>query len=393
MMGATNGNGLQSFLDTVAELDRWVDSFSGLSEHERGEGHAYIAGVARAMMTRVFLGADPDRPRFVRSQDAVSRWGLDNPDNIYLCADIRGDTEYHIRGERGTCADLAIEVLAGMAGDDAQLGSSISSIDAGSLQVAEDGSFEVQVGGVKRIDNYLATAANASAVFVRHTSADWTRERTGHLTIEKVPAPAAPAPRTDPQTISAQWALAAKRLRDLVTFLDRFGEGWIRQLPANEIAAPSTRGSGFLPGQYSTYGRLYIDDGMALIVSVKPVACRYWSIATSDFRWLCTFDFRHRRNSLNGAQARLSSDGLIHLVLCSGDPGVPNWIDIAGHCDALLFGRWQGVAAAAPELTRVALVPLPELRAHLPADEPAVDTASRARDLTLRGLMVDKRFY
>lgn len=386
-------DGLKQFLDTVAELDRWVDAFPGLSEHERGEGHAYIAGVARAMMTRVFLGSDPDRPRLVRSQDAVSRWGLDNPDNIYVCADIRGDTEYLIRGERGTCVDLAFEVLAGMAGDDGQLGSGISSIDVGGLQVEADGSFEIQVGGEQRGGNYLATAENATAIFVRHTSADWTRERAGWLTIEKVSAPTEPAPRPNPEAVSRQWALAAKRLRDVVMFLDRFGEGWIRQLPANEIAAPSTRGSGFLPGQYNTYGRLRIDDGMALIISVKPAACRYWSIATSDYRWMCTYDFRHHRNSLNGVQARLSSDGLFHLVLGPDDPGIPNWIDTAGHRNVLLFGRWQGVAAAAPELTRVALVPLKELRAHLPADEPTVDAAERARDLALRGRMIDKRFY
>ena len=391
-MSEKAGDGFRQFQNALQELAQWMDLYPNLSDQNRAEGHAYIAGMTRWAIGRAFMCPDLDRPRFIRSMDPFSRWGLDNPDNIYSCAEIRGDTEYLIRGERGNCADIAIEVLAGMAGDDGNIGSNIDCIDVGALQVDAEGNFEIRIGGERNVGNHLATRADASAVFVRQTSNDWSRERPGRLTIEKLGPPDPLSPPPDLQAVSRQWALAAKRLREQTLFFDRLGASWFKSLPANVFNAPSSKGSGFLPGQYNTFAHYLLDDDLALVLSVKPVKCRYWSVQAGHIDWVCSFDYRRHQNSLNSTQARMSNDGRYHFVISTKDPAVPNWIDTAHHREGVIFLRWQGVAGAPPEQPEVALIPLSEVRDSLPADEPFIDPESRLDALRARGLLVDKHF-
>ena len=89
--------------------------------------------------------------------------------------------------------------------------------------------------------------------------------------------------------------------------------------------------------------------------------------------WWEAIDFTARQSSLNHAQARLDADGVFRGVIAHEDPGVPNWLDTAGHERGTLIARF--VMAEEAPVIRSRSVKLAALRDELPAD----DAARRAR--------------
>src|SRR5581483_2670023 len=57
-------------------------------------------------------------------------------------------------------------------------------------------------------------------------------------------------------------------------------------------------------------------------------------------RYMQSLDYRHHRVSLNREQVALEPDGSFRVVVAQRDPGVPNWIETAGHREGLVFCRW-----------------------------------------------------
>jgi hypothetical protein len=55
-------------------------------------------------------------------------------------------------------------------------------------------------------------------------------------------------------------------------------------------------------------------------------------------RFMQTYDYAHRRVSLNRKQTKLERDGSFRIVIAHSDPGVPNWIDAEGASRASCSG-------------------------------------------------------
>jgi hypothetical protein len=69
-----------------------------------------------------------------------------------------------------------------------------------------------------------------------------------------------------------------------------------------------------------------------------------------------TFDYAHRRVSLNRAQTVPEADGRFRVVLAHRDPGVANWIDTEGRAFGLVF--WRFLLPAGPiETPQAEVVP------------------------------------
>jgi hypothetical protein len=57
-------------------------------------------------------------------------------------------------------------------------------------------------------------------------------------------------------------------------------------------------------------------------------------------RYLQSFDYRHRRISLNRKQIELEKDGSYRIVVAHKDPGVPNWISTEGRPNGTIYWRF-----------------------------------------------------
>jgi hypothetical protein len=376
---------MNPILATAAELEAELITDS-LDPADRDAGHRYLAGLTRWALERALVGSDPGYPAFARCMDTVSKWGLENPDNIYRSTRIDADAVYEITGHRGTTADLAFELLTGLAGDDGTTGRPVSALELDSLEVDADGRYRIQVGGPPTGGNHLPTGDGATEVFVRHTFGDWDTERAGDIVISRL-SPAGPrAP------VAGLLDHGARTLRNQAGFMAAFADGWRGQVPVNGVTPPQGyQGGGFMPGQYNAVGQFAVSPAEALIFRFEPVPCRYWSFGVGHHRWFVSFDYRTRHCHLNGTQLRTSADGAAYVVLSASDPGVPNWLDVDPR--GFIFLRWQGVRDTEPARPSSTVIPLAEVRDHLPPGEPHITPGQRARTIAERRAAVERRFH
>jgi hypothetical protein len=132
-----------------------------------------------------------------------------------------------------------------------------------------------------------------------------------------------------------------------------------------------------------------LNEDEALIIETElPTVRPYWNIQLND-PLFNAIEYVYRLSSINGATAKLSSDGKLRAVIALKDPGVPNWLDPAGFNTGTIYGRWYGCDSnPLPTLKRVKLA---ELRNHLPSDTPAVTAAQRAIELRDRVRAAQRR--
>jgi hypothetical protein len=359
---------------------------------DRAEGFRHLLRFLVAGHLLCVEHADPKTPRFARMVDPAWPWGLDMPDCLYLFAPLCGDAVYRVWGSRGTATHVDFQVNWGhfALGDIAAWGT-VSSANDLELDFATDGTFELWLGGSPRSRNWLPLAPNVEFLLVRQYFGDWEREQPGDLAIERVGGDGpTPPPRSDE---------IAARLDRLVTWLDRGGALWERMsrglvegMAPNSLVvtrpAESAQRAG-LRGQVYGIGNFHCATEEAVIVRFDPPRCRHWSVSLANWWWE-SLDFGSRQTSLNAHQAQLDVDGAFRGVIAHSDPGVPNWLDTAGHERGTLAIRFL-LADEAPkvELERVAL---PELAAALPRSTPRVSRAERAAQLAQRRNAVRRRF-
>ncbi|MGH9028242.1 MAG: DUF1214 domain-containing protein, partial [Acidimicrobiales bacterium] len=77
----------------------------------------------------------------------------------------------------------------------------------------------------------------------------------------------------------------------------------------------------------------------ALVMTGGWPRCRCANVSLWN-RHLQTYDYAHRRVSLNRAQTQLEPDGSFRMVLAHSDPGAANWLDTEGRPFGLVFWRY-----------------------------------------------------
>lgn len=359
---------------------------------DRAEGFRYLLRFLAAGINVCIEHADPDHPEFTRMMDWRERWGLDNADCLYLLAAVRGDAGYRVHGDPGTAHHLDLQVNAGhyALGDVAAV-RTIGSLPGDALERGPDGSIEVWLGGEPRKANWIPLAPDAEFVLFRQLFLDWGGERPAEVTIERVGGPVA-EPRPTPEAIAA-------RIDRLRSWVESGGALWERMsrvmlaVPPNtlRVAEPdrSREHSGTADQAY-VMGNFTCAPGEAVILELAPPPCHYWGVQLATWWWEAV-DFGTRQASLNAAQAELDPDGVLRAVIAHEDPGVPNWLDTAGHERGTLIARFLRPAAALGEpATRV--VPAADVRAALPAATRHVTPAERTETLRRRRAAVWRRY-
>jgi hypothetical protein len=93
------------------------------------------------------------------------------------------------------------------------------------------------------------------------------------------------------------------------------------------------------PDNVYALGEFRLGPDEALVIEGRSPRCTYWGVQLWN-RYMQSLEHRHHRVSLNGAQAALEPDGSFRVVVAHRDPGVPNWLETAGHAGGLVFCRW-----------------------------------------------------
>lgn len=379
-----SGAAWRDLVDALRAAERLVDECVPATPAMRAEGWRYLTRFFSAGALLCVELADPDWPELQRMVDTTCSWGIDNPDCIYLYAPIRGDASYRLRGDAGSARHFDVQISRGHFADAPAFGV-IASVARDALPVSDEGAFELWIGPEPPPDpdraGWLRSEPDAAWLLSRQYFADWERERPADLDLERVGAVYPPPPPSP--------ADVATRLDRLARWLDggaRYFEGLAKMcmgLPANSLRFidPADAGRGGLRDLAYGLGNFACGPDEAVILEVAPPDCAYWSFALGNGYWE-SLDWSRRQSSLNDHQTRLDADGVFRAVVSLRDPGVPNWLDPQGHVQGTLFGRYLATPTIPQPEMRV--VPLAELRRHLPGDTPVVSPEARSEQLVRR---------
>ncbi len=373
----TGGAIWKELCDTLEKSQRFVlGADVPDAPEDRAEGFRYLLRFLAAGINACVEHSDPDHPEFGRMMDLNERWGLDNPDCLYLITTIRGDASYRIHGPVGSALHLDLQVNTGhYAYGAVDAVRTVSSLNLPDLEIDSEGQLEVFLGGEKRGANWLPLEDGAQFVLLRQLFNDWEHEEPGNFVIEREGGPVAtPRVRTDQ---------IAERIDRLKSWLEEGGQLWenmskvmVNREPNSLIVVPPERSgehSG-TAGQSYGMGNFHCADDEVVLLEFEPPPCLYWSVSLATWWWEA-IDPATRQSSLNGHQAKLDEDGVFRAVISHDDPGVANWLDTAGHRKGTLIARLIDAEAAIEPIYRV--VARDELFQHLPADVARLEAAER----------------
>jgi hypothetical protein len=324
----------------------------------RAEGYRYLGRLARGALESCVEFADPEAPGFYSLSHETLKIGADNPDNLYLNANVDGRLDYLITGTRGTVHYLGFSTKAGGYGTTGGLAPT-GFLDSTTLRVDADGRFSVIVSATQHDGNWLPMTAETSMVIVRQTFLDRATERRAELAIRRHPAGAPPKP-LDPATLAARLGNAAR----FVESTARLFADWAAEFARHPNALPRQDQRRYLAAggdpsihYYHGYYRLRPDE--ALVVDVPRVPrCESWNLQINN-HWMESIDYRYHRAHVNKHTAAYAPDGGCTIVIAARDPGRANWLDTAGHLEGTLCFRWIAAEEIVDPATRV--VPLADL--------------------------------
>jgi hypothetical protein len=329
------------------------------------------------------LRAEPDPVLSVSRarMDDVVTWGLECPDCLYLNASLRADETYRLSGRRGTARYVGLQTMDGIATTDNRV--------ADELDLAADGTFEVILSADERDahdGNWLRLAGDHPTLTVRNFFYDWDTEVPAQLRIERIGPTAARAGGAGPGSLAHGLIALGEFVHDNLRFFLDFGA----MAPANGFIPPADLTDiGAAAENRPVIGRFELAPDTALIVEFTPPEGMYWGISLGN-PWLETINYGRHQSSLNGHQAVVDADGTARFVLAATDPGVPNWLDTAGHSNGAMLLRCVRTKSAPMPQTRV--VRTDEVRSALPTGTAVTTPAQRAAVIEARRRAVHERF-
>jgi hypothetical protein len=336
---------------------------------------------------------DSHRPVFMPLWNYAFNQGGPNPDYVYSNAEIDPGGAYVISGYRGTSRFVEItqrkDNLMTEAHVDVQDESPLTeTLDLDDLKLDEDGYFSVRLSAERPEDysgDWWYLDPRAHGLLMRRCSCDWNHEVDARVAINRLDNGAGDM---SAEETARRFSNMAAWIEGMIGFDTRLVR-WYRQrhgintlLHSNRVGSTKDGELGGVLKQAYYDGIYEIDDDEALIVEVPlPKYCRYWQILVADDRF-STVDWVNRQSSLNDVQARIDSDGKLRAVVSKEDPGVPNWLDKADFPWGILQMRFNH-ASEFPEAT-VTMVPVTQVRQHLPQDTPVFSPAERRDQLRIR---------
>jgi hypothetical protein len=291
---------------------------------------------------------DPRQPVFRQIVTSTRKSLGDNADAIYFDAPVSAEYVYRIRGRTAGAVyvSFTIEVSGAGGGFPERTAGVLNDSD---FDIDEDGRFEIYLGGPPRDRNWVSLDPEATRVTSRHY---FENERPAAappipdtaLEIE-LTEPVDPLPPPTDESVAEGFRRVTRYVRSRSLDMPKPGEAvqpaFVSSEP-NSFPPPIPPGDHALAAADAAYSMsLYLlGPEEALVVTGRWPECRCANVSLWN-RHLQTYDYAHRRASLNRAQTHLEDDGSFRMVIAHRDPGVPNWIDTEGREFGLVFWRFM----------------------------------------------------
>lgn len=319
----------------------------------RAEGFRYLSRLLRIALEMHLEFADADFPGFFSPSHETAKIGADNPDNLYQYARLNGEHQYRVSGRRGSVSYLSFGTQKGGYESDGKM-IQTGFIDASQLQLDANGGFEIILAQQPpATGNWLRLEPESNALVVRQTFLDRDSEQPAQLRIERLDSHQQPQPLSAERLHQGLQRAASFVEKTAALFADWAAGYQARpnQLPPADQALCQAVGGD--PNIFYYHGYWALADDEALLIEVDQVPdCDFWNLQINNY-WMESLDYRHHRICLNKHSARLDPRGGLRMLLSARDPGLPNWLETAGHREGTLCLRWVGATHQVHPTTRV----------------------------------------
>ena len=309
------------------------------------EGYRMLTRLLRGSLESRLEYGDPAFPALICTCHETIKIVAENPDNLYLGSSISGRYDYRVWGTRGDARWISFNTFnAGGFGGKGGRGTG-STLHEHQLDIAPDGTFEVLLSQREQPGSWLRLEPDTTSLTIRQTFLHKGSDAPAALHIERVggegtrPAPLQPAHLYSSLVASAAYVRAVTAIG--ASWADRNAEH-----PNIFFDAQRDDTRLFADPQIKWHmAYVVLDEDEALVVEFTPPACDYWMVALHN-HWMETLDYRFHPVTLNSATAQVETDGSVRMVVAHDDPGVPNWLSMAGHRRGVLGVRWVGASVA-----------------------------------------------
>jgi hypothetical protein len=284
---------------------------------------------------------DPAFPVLRRMVHETVKMGADNPDNYYFNAQISGQYEYRITGKRNTVHYLGFFTQNGNYGTTGGL-APCGKLDHKDLNTEDDGSFEIILSKEPRGKNWLKIEEDTSLLMVRQTFLDRHKEVPAEIRVENMDGRVAPDPIT-PTQVDEGLKTASFFVAGAGMLFARWAKGFrshTNRLPQFDPATSNAAGGDDEIIYYHSHWKLEEDE--VLIIEVKPPHCDSWNFQLNNY-WMESLDYRYHNICINKAGAEYQKDGSVRVIVAHSDPGLPNWLETAGHHEGTMCWRWYRI--------------------------------------------------
>lgn len=344
-----------------------------------------------------------------------SRWFGDNADTLYRGALIDDTSNYEVTLHVGKTLPAQISVLVynWLMFEDGTAAS--NDVPLAALEITDatprnpDGSITLLAGPepANGRPNYLQLKPGAKQIYIREIRGDGSLPAVG-LSVKRTSG----EPRK-PKSLDELGKLAAHYLAGGVVATNNvtkvFGDLTENQLGPVRVRWAEEAGTTekkmitdevLRPDQavgFISSGLFNLKEDEALVMTLKTMGTKYVSVNT--YRpFIVSPENVYGSSSLNNYQTKANPDGSITLVLARKDPGVFNWLDVAGIPYGFIAVRWQSLThpvAGTSEngIESVKVIKLEDLKKELPVttvwvtpDERAEQRENRAKQYKLRCL-------
>ena len=314
---------------------------------QQAEGIRYLSRLTRAGLEAFVEYNDPNFPIFRRTVHETIKMGADNPDNYYLNAQIDGNNDYVIWGNRNNIFYFGVFSQNGNYATTGGL-APCGMIDDKELIIEEDGSFEITVSKVKKGKNWLKIEKDSSLIMIRQTYLNRKDEIPVDVEIKAVNGPSKPeilsALKLDNDLKTAGMFVGGASL-----LFSKWAKGFQKktnELPLFDPEVSNAAGGDRDITYYHSHWKLNQDE--CLIIEVTPPICSSWNFQLNNY-WMESLDYRYNNICISKGNAVTEKDGTIRVIVAHKNPQLPNWIETAGHTEGTMCWRWYKPVGIAPQ--------------------------------------------
>lgn len=338
-----DGTAWDEFCDALKEAGKVVHSEKAPQDaFNKAEGYRYLTRLLRGGLESYLEFSDPLFPQLRCGAHETIKLGADNPDNRYESSPIRSQFSYRITGKRNTVSYLGISTTINKYGSGGTM-EVTGHIDHREMEVDADGNIEIIVSREKQPGNWLPMAEESNSVLVRQTFQDRIGEQAADLKIERL---GASEDRPEPfSAVKLQRGLAGATMwvQGAAQMFENWAESFLPTLnelpPADQAYCQSIGGD---PNIFYFHSAWQLEDDEVFVIEAPDIPeCETWNFQLDNW-WMESLDYRHHTIHVNKHTAHYEPDGSVRVVVSHTDPGVPNWIETAGHNMGTMCWRWIG---------------------------------------------------